>query len=179
MPSGINAATRELGIDRTEALHPETKHGTPGVSRQVGDTHERSSESRFTADTAARTGQSERSVQSAPARLSCTAWRAALRRYASLRGIPAGGAAMLPAPPGAGLGAAASRAPASMTTMPVTVPRSTAGQCAIVLHPAAGRGPVMWRPPRAGLHASYRPNRGAIDSVCGIDCRRIKAIALP
>ena len=67
-----------------EALHPETRHGTPGVSRQVGDTHERSSESRFTADTASRTGQSERSVQPAPARLSRTAWRAALRRYVSL-----------------------------------------------------------------------------------------------
>jgi hypothetical protein len=52
---------------------------------------------------------------------------------------------MLPAPPGAGLGEAAGRAPASMTTMPETAPRSTAGQCAIAPHPAAGRVPVMWR----------------------------------
>ncbi|HQT59690.1 MULTISPECIES: hypothetical protein [unclassified Acidiphilium] len=94
MPSGINAATRELGIDRTEvqrrkeayeALHPETKHGAIGgghdQSRQVGDS---AKADRFTADTAARTGQSERSAQAAPARLSRTAWRAALRRYVSL-----------------------------------------------------------------------------------------------
>lgn len=47
-----------------EYLHPETRHGGNqgeagkfGPSRQVGDT------ARFTADTAARTGQSERSVQ--------------------------------------------------------------------------------------------------------------------
>jgi ParB family transcriptional regulator, chromosome partitioning protein len=46
-----------------EALHPETKHGTPGVSRQVGDTQGRVDSERFTADTAAKTGQSERAVQ--------------------------------------------------------------------------------------------------------------------
>jgi ParB family transcriptional regulator, chromosome partitioning protein len=41
-----------------EALHPETKHGgNREPSRQVGDM------SRFTADTAARTGRSERDVQ--------------------------------------------------------------------------------------------------------------------
>jgi ParB family transcriptional regulator, chromosome partitioning protein len=56
-----------------EALHPETKHGTPGVSRQVGDTQGRdecgqgekrsrklcdlNESARFTADTAAKTGQ--------------------------------------------------------------------------------------------------------------------------
>ncbi|OYV49233.1 MAG: hypothetical protein B7Z77_08485 [Acidocella sp. 20-58-15] len=75
---GIRAATRELGIDRTEAqrsvkiagltpeakqptyeaLHPETRHGNPAVSRQVGDTRERSEKDRFTAATAAATGHS-------------------------------------------------------------------------------------------------------------------------
>jgi ParB family transcriptional regulator, chromosome partitioning protein len=44
-----------------EALHPETRHGQNQHtrSRQIGD----STSDRFTADTAARTGQSERSVQ--------------------------------------------------------------------------------------------------------------------
>ncbi len=37
---------------------------------------------------------------------------------------------MLPAPPGAGLGETAGRPPASMTTMPETVPRSNAGHVA-------------------------------------------------
>lgn len=47
-----------------EALHPETRQGAPGVSRQVGDTRERSADTpRFTADTASATGQSERAVQ--------------------------------------------------------------------------------------------------------------------
>lgn len=46
-----------------EALHPETMHGAPGVSRQVGDTRQRAEQPRFTADTAAATGQSERAVQ--------------------------------------------------------------------------------------------------------------------
>jgi ParB family transcriptional regulator, chromosome partitioning protein len=49
--------------DAYEALHPETKHGSPGVSRQVGDTGDRAEADRFTADTASKTGQSERSVQ--------------------------------------------------------------------------------------------------------------------
>lgn len=44
-------------------LHPETAHGTPGVSRQVGDTRERADADRFTAETAKVTGASERSVQ--------------------------------------------------------------------------------------------------------------------
>lgn len=43
--------------------HPETAHGSPGVSRQVGDTRERSQAERFTAATAKATGQSERAVQ--------------------------------------------------------------------------------------------------------------------
>lgn len=46
-----------------EALHPETAHGTPTVSRQLGDTGSRVEAPRFTADTAARTGQSERVIQ--------------------------------------------------------------------------------------------------------------------
>ena len=46
-----------------QALHPETAHGTPGVSRQVGDTRDRSEIDRFTADAATKTGQSERTVQ--------------------------------------------------------------------------------------------------------------------
>ncbi len=46
-----------------EALHPETVHGSPGVSRQVGDTRARAASPRFTADTATATGQSERAVQ--------------------------------------------------------------------------------------------------------------------
>ncbi len=68
-----------------EALHPETKYENTlhkGSGRQLGDPEDRAP--RFTADTAVRTGQSERSVQPAPARLSRTAWRAALRRYVSL-----------------------------------------------------------------------------------------------
>lgn len=44
-------------------LHPETGHGTPGVSRQVGDTRDRVEAERFTAETASLIGRSERSVQ--------------------------------------------------------------------------------------------------------------------
>lgn len=44
-------------------LHPETAHGSPGVSRQVGDTQDRSETERFTEATAKITGQSERAVQ--------------------------------------------------------------------------------------------------------------------
>jgi len=62
-----------------EALHPETKHGAIGrgheQSRQLGDSEKAD---RFTADTAARTGQSERSVQRDATRggnASGTAWR--------------------------------------------------------------------------------------------------------
>ena len=46
-----------------ETLHPEAAHGTPGVSRQVGDTRERADADRFTAETASATGRSERAVQ--------------------------------------------------------------------------------------------------------------------
>ncbi|MDO9416215.1 hypothetical protein [Pararhizobium sp.] len=46
-----------------ETLHPETQHGNPGVSRQVGDTQERTEQSRFTTETASATGKSERVVQ--------------------------------------------------------------------------------------------------------------------
>ena len=63
---GIRSAERALFTARRkeayEALHPETKHGAIGdghnQSRQVGDSAER-----FTADTARKTGQSERKVQ--------------------------------------------------------------------------------------------------------------------
>jgi hypothetical protein len=44
-----------LGLPAYEALHPETKQGSPGVSRQVGDTQSRAEADRFTADTAAKT----------------------------------------------------------------------------------------------------------------------------
>ncbi len=43
-----------------EALHPETRHGGDRASRQLGDLKE---PDRFTADTAAKTGRSERAVQ--------------------------------------------------------------------------------------------------------------------
>ena len=60
-------AERAIAIARRkkiyEALHPKTKHGTPGVSRQVGDTHERVDAERFTKSTAEATGKSERAVQ--------------------------------------------------------------------------------------------------------------------
>lgn len=47
-----------------EELHPEAAHGSPSVSRQVGDLRQRNPEQpRFTADTAAATGTSERTVQ--------------------------------------------------------------------------------------------------------------------
>ncbi len=46
-----------------EELHPEVKHGSPGVSRQVGDTRDRADFDRFSADTAAASGRSERSIQ--------------------------------------------------------------------------------------------------------------------
>lgn len=46
--------------DAYEALHPETKHGGDRASRQLGDLNDAD---RFTADTAAKTGQSERAIQ--------------------------------------------------------------------------------------------------------------------
>lgn len=49
--------------DAYEAFYPQSRHGSPGVSRQVGDIRERNENQRFTADTAAKTGQSERAVQ--------------------------------------------------------------------------------------------------------------------
>lgn len=52
-----------------EALHPETKHSETrngGLARQVGDPEAKAD--RFTADTAAKTGQSERKVQRAAER---------------------------------------------------------------------------------------------------------------
>ncbi len=49
--------------DLYEILHPETAHGAPSVSRQIGDTRQRSLNDRFTADIAERTGKAERSVR--------------------------------------------------------------------------------------------------------------------
>lgn len=46
-----------------EQQHPETAHGSPTVSRQVGDTRDRSETLSFVADTASKTGQAERSIQ--------------------------------------------------------------------------------------------------------------------
>lgn len=46
-----------------ERLHPDSRHGTPGVSRQVGDSGGRSQTDRFTSETAAITGHSERTIQ--------------------------------------------------------------------------------------------------------------------
>jgi N6-adenosine-specific RNA methylase IME4 len=46
-----------------ERLHPQTKHGTPGVSRQIGDIRKRTESDRFTEDTVAKTGRSERDIQ--------------------------------------------------------------------------------------------------------------------
>lgn len=46
-----------------ETLHPETVHGSPGVSRQIGDTRERGESDRFTAATADAIGKSERTIQ--------------------------------------------------------------------------------------------------------------------
>lgn len=52
----------DLRKDAHEALHPETKHGENQHtrSRQVGDSN---APDRFTADTAAKTGQSELAIQ--------------------------------------------------------------------------------------------------------------------
>ncbi len=50
-----------LALSLPFPYHSETKQGTPGVSRQVGDTQKRNSKTdRFTADTAAKTGESKR-----------------------------------------------------------------------------------------------------------------------
>ena len=64
--------------------------------------------------------------------------------------------AMLPARPGAGLGKAVGRVPASPTTTPKTICRSRAGQYAIARHPRAGHAPV-------GCHARMRPHAGFPD----------------
>jgi hypothetical protein len=58
------AAAKETGLDNNQSALlqvaklatclTETAHGTPGVSRQVGDTRDRSGIDRFTADAAAR-----------------------------------------------------------------------------------------------------------------------------
>lgn len=67
MRAELSPADRAKGTARRKAiyleLHPETAHGSPGVSRQVGDTHDRSEAERFTAETSEATGRSERAVQ--------------------------------------------------------------------------------------------------------------------
>lgn len=63
----LSPAERAIAVSRRKAiyevLHPETQHGSPGVSRQVGDTRERKGTKRFTKETSTATGQSERTVQ--------------------------------------------------------------------------------------------------------------------
>lgn len=63
----LGPAERASAVARRKAiyeeLHPETQHGSPGVSRQVGDTRERAGKERFTKQTADATGSSERTVQ--------------------------------------------------------------------------------------------------------------------
>jgi hypothetical protein len=115
-----------------EALHPETKNGATGGGhnqlRQLGE-----AAPRFTADTAARTGQSERSVQRDATRggnASGTAWRWAAK--------------------------AVGRAPASTTTTPKTICRSRAGQYAIARHLRADHAPVR-------CHGRMRPHAGFPD----------------
>ena len=103
------------------------------MNRAIGNNVTANLAPTFTADTAARTGQSERSVQ-----------RDATR------------GAMLPAPAGAGLGKAIGRAPASPTTRPKTICRSRAGQYAIARHPRAGHAPVR-------CHGRMRPHAGFPD----------------
>lgn len=46
--------------DAYETLHPKAQHGGDRASRQLGDLNDAE---RFTADTATKTGQSERAVQ--------------------------------------------------------------------------------------------------------------------
>jgi hypothetical protein len=46
-----------------EEPHPDTKHGSPGVSRQIGETRAHTEADRFTKDTADKTGVSESTVQ--------------------------------------------------------------------------------------------------------------------
>lgn len=64
----LGPAERAAAVARRKAiyeeLHPETAHGSRGVSRQVGDTRERGADAeRFTKATADATGTSERTVQ--------------------------------------------------------------------------------------------------------------------
>ena len=65
LDAGLRALLGEEGPEggRVRRKHPETGHGSPGVSRQVGDTQDRASADRFTKETADRTGQSERTIQ--------------------------------------------------------------------------------------------------------------------
>jgi hypothetical protein len=66
MRAELDPAQRAKQTARRKAiyveLHPDTAQGNPGVSRQVGDTRDRSDTTRFTADTATATGKSERAI---------------------------------------------------------------------------------------------------------------------
>ena len=65
--SELTPADRALFVFRRKEIyllkHPETAHGAPGVSRQVGDLRTRTDVSSFVAATSEATGQSERAVQ--------------------------------------------------------------------------------------------------------------------
>jgi ParB family transcriptional regulator, chromosome partitioning protein len=67
MRSELSTAQRDSAITRRKAiyeqLHPESKHGNPGVSRKVGDKGERSTTERFTKATADAMGVSESTIQ--------------------------------------------------------------------------------------------------------------------
>jgi ParB family transcriptional regulator, chromosome partitioning protein len=67
MRSELSQAERDSAITRRkelyEQLHPETKHGSPGVSRRVGDKGERTKVERFTKATADAMGVSESTIQ--------------------------------------------------------------------------------------------------------------------
>jgi ParB family transcriptional regulator, chromosome partitioning protein len=70
--ANLSTAEQAIAVARRKAiyeeLHPGTSHRAPGVSRQIGDTRERSENERFTAATAVATGKAERNIQRAAAR---------------------------------------------------------------------------------------------------------------
>jgi ParB family chromosome partitioning protein len=67
MRAELSPAQRDVATKRRKAiyeqLYPETKHGSPGVSRKVGDTGERTRVERFTKATADAMGVSESTIQ--------------------------------------------------------------------------------------------------------------------
>jgi len=68
MSDAEEAAAITMRKEIYERLHPEVKHGSPTVSRQIGDTRKRAQADRFTMDTAEKTGKSERHIQRADKR---------------------------------------------------------------------------------------------------------------